>query len=121
MYARIVAVHVEACQPQQDTIVIVMQIDDNNCWAGSQCYGYVWDNDALYPFVAEQENSAIALNFGAFNNGEQAKLNLVGKSIGVGELFTRADTFPKKQGVYSYTYRIESVFPMCDAPIDSVE
>ena len=115
MLKRIRATYIENNKPQSDHLVLIAPIDSDGAIADGEIYGFVVDNGSRYPFVGNPDGKELVLDYGAFGRDEDteekeiARLNLVGKRLRVGDLFTRVNKFQGESRENSYTYRVESI------------
>ena len=115
MLKRIRATYIENNKPQSDHLVLIAPIDSDGAIADGEIYGFVVDNGSRYPFVGKPDGKVFALDYGAFARDEDAKekesarLNLLGKQLRAGDLFTRVDKLKGESSEESYTYRVDSI------------
>ena len=115
MLKRIRATYIENNKPQSDHLVLIAPIDSDGAIADGEIYGFVVDNESRYPFVGIPDGKEFVLDYGAFGRDEDAeekeiaRLNLVGKRLHVGDLFTRVNKFIGELQEDTYTYRVESI------------
>jgi hypothetical protein len=107
---RISAIHVEDGLPQTDRLIAVVGIAHNRAVSDDECFGVVIDDGERFPFTGKPEREDFVLDYGAYGKGEAiSRINIIGKRLKVGSLFTRVDVFRGEPDTDEYTYRIEFI------------
>ncbi|SRR6266545_3263214 len=110
MRVRISAVYIEDGAPQDDRLTIVVSLNKDGSVADEECFGLLIEDGNRVPFSGRPEKLHFVLDYGAYAEGEVVtQLNIVGKKLKAGDLFTRSDHFRGDTDVPEYTYRIDHV------------
>ncbi|MGB5082176.1 MAG: hypothetical protein WBO23_15710 [Burkholderiales bacterium] len=115
MRVRVSAVYIEDGVPQDDRLTIVVSLNKDGSVADEECFGLLIEDGSRVPFSGRPEKSHVVLDYGGYASvcaeGEVpvTRLNLVGKTLKVGDLFTRFDHFRGDADPLEYTYRIDHV------------
>lgn len=110
MRVRLSAVYIEDGQPQVDRLGMVVSLTKERSVSDEECFGVLIDEGDRFPFTGKPDKSDFVLDYGEYGEGEVVtRVNIVGKKLKVGDLFTRSDHFRGDAEVHEYTYRIEYV------------